>query len=153
MGKTKKHASLAQKRRNQERLNNQDLNLADEMQSYAMVVKKLGDRRFQCKCSDGKTRICKIRGKFRGRLVIQVHDILLLSLRSEEGESGSKDEFEKADILQKYRPEEVHELKKLGEFSERDFQLEPGEELGTVEAAVDDDGGGIVWTQEDIETL
>jgi translation initiation factor 1A len=140
MGKTKKHASLAQKRRNQERLNNAELVLKDEMQAYAMVTKNLGDRRFKCKCSDGQERQCKIRGKFRGRLFIQLHDILLISLRA--------DQPEKADIIQKYRPEEVHELKKLGEFSDRDFQLE-----GTETPEADGETGDIVWTTEVIDAV
>lgn len=141
MGKTKKHASLTQKKRNQERLKNTELITADEMQTYGMVLRALGDRRFLCMCSDGKQRQCKIRGKFKGRLFIVVHDILLISLR--------EDEPEKADIIQKYRPEEVHELKKLGEFTDRDFQVE-GEEA-VVENVEDD--GGIIWTNEEIDKV
>jgi translation initiation factor 1A len=137
MGKTKKHASMAQKKRNQERLNNAELILKDDMQCYAMVLATLGDRRFKCKCSDGKERLCKIRGKFRGRLYIQLHDILLVSLREEEPE--------KADIIQKYQPQEVHELKKLGQFTDKDFQLE-GEENNEK-----DDPAGIIWTNENID--
>ena len=140
MGKTKKHSSMAQKKRNQERLKNTELITADEMQTYGMVLRALGDRRFLCKCSDGKERQCKIRGKFKGRLFVQVHDVLLISLR--------EDEPEKADIIQKYRPEEVHELKKLGEFTDRDFQVE-GEENDVQQ----DDDGGIVWTNEDIDKV
>jgi translation initiation factor 1A len=140
MGKTKKHASMAQKRRNQERLNNAELVLKDEMQTYGMVLRALGDRRFHCKCADGKERQCKIRGKFRGRLYIQLHDILLISLRA--------DEPDKADIIQKYRPEEVHELKKLGEFTDRDFAIEGDE---TAAAPVED--GDVVWTNEEIDDI
>lgn len=140
MGKTKKHASMAQKKRNQERLKNTELITADDMQTYGMVLRALGDRRFLCMCSDGKERQCKIRGKFKGRLFIAIHDVLLISLR--------EDEPEKADIIQKYRPEEVHELKKLGEFTDRDFQVE-GEENEVVQ----DDDGGIVWTNEEIDKV
>ena len=140
MGKTKKHASMAQKKRNQERLKNTELITADDMQTYGMVLRALGDRRFLCMCSDGKERQCKIRGKFKGRLFVAIHDVLLISLR--------EDEPEKADIIQKYRPEEVHELKKLGEFTDRDFQVE-GEEN---EVQPDDDGG-IVWTNEEIDKV
>jgi translation initiation factor 1A len=137
MGKTKKHASMAQKKRNQERLNNAELIFKDDMQCYGMVLATLGDRRFTCTCSDGKERLCKIRGKFRGRLYIQLHDILLISLREEEPE--------KADIIQKYQPQEVHELKKHGEFTDKDFQIEPEDNLAK-ESAED-----IVWTNEDID--
>jgi translation initiation factor 1A len=142
MGKTKKHASMAQKRRNQERLNNAELVLKDEMQTYGMVLRALGDRRFLCKCSDGKERTCKIRGKFRGRLYIQLHDILLISLRP--------DEPDKADIIQKYRPEEVHELKKIGEFTDRDFAVE-GEDAVVTPLPVED--VDVVWTNEEIDDI
>lgn len=131
---------MAQKKRNQERLKNTELITADDMQTYGMVLRALGDRRFLCMCSDGKERQCKIRGKFKGRLFIAIHDVLLISLR--------EDEPEKADIIQKYRPEEVHELKKLGEFTDRDFQVE-GEENEVVQ----DDDGGIVWTNEEIDKV
>lgn len=141
MGKTKKHASMAQKKRNMERMKNSELVVRDDMQTYGMVTRALGDRRFHCICSDGKERQCKIRGKFRGRLFVQLHDILLISLR--------EDEPDKADIIQKYRPEEVHELKKMGEFTDRDFQIE-GEEGVTVGP---DDDGVIVWTNDDIDKI
>ena len=140
MGKTKKHASMAQKKRNQERLKSTELITADEMQTYGVVLRALGDRRFQCMCKDGKERQCKIRGKFKGRLFVQIHDILLISLR--------EDEPEKADIIQKYRPDEVHELKKMGEFTDRDFQLE-----GDDTVLQQDDDGTIVWTTEDIDKI
>ena len=130
---------MTQKKRNQRRLNSPELVLADEMQTYGMVLQALGDRRFRCKCSDGVERQCKIRGKFRGRLYVQVHDILLISLR--------EDEDDKADIIQKYKPEEVHELKKLGEFTDKDFAVE-GDEMV---AAPDD--GAIVWTTEAIDKV
>jgi translation initiation factor 1A len=142
MGKTKKHASMAQKRRSQERLNNPVLMLKEEMQTYGMNLRALGDRRFLCKCSDGRERTCKIRGKFRGRLYIQLHDILLISLRP--------DELDKADIIQKYRPEEVHELKKLGEFTDRDFAIE-GDDVAVTPIQPDDTD--VVWTNEGIDDI
>ena len=119
MGKTKKHASVTQKKKNNERLKNNELIVAeDEMQTYAMVTKALGDRRFQCQCKD---------------------DILLISLR--------EDDDEKADIIQKYRPEEIHELKKMGEFEDRDFNTEDDEIQNTV--LVED----VVWTNDEIDKI
>jgi translation initiation factor 1A len=142
MDKTKKHTSSAQKRRNQERFGNAELVLKDEMQTYGMVLRALGDRRFQCKCSDGRERTCKICGKLRRRLSVQLHDILLISLRP--------DEENKADIIQKYQPEEVHELKKLGEFTDRDFAVE-GEDLDATQVPVDD--LDVIWTNDEIDDI
>lgn len=132
---------MSQKKRNQARLNNAELVLAEEMQTYGMVTKSLGDRRFLCKCSDGPMRQCKIRGKFRGRLYVQLHDILLISLR--------EDEDDKADIIQKYRPEEVAELKKQGEFTDKSFAIADGDD----QMAAPAEDGDIVWTNEDIDNV
>jgi hypothetical protein len=60
------------------------------------------------------------------------------------------DEPDKADIIQKYRPEEVHELKKLGEFTERDFAVE-GEDAAAAQGPVDD--LDVVWTNEEIDDI
>ena len=142
MGKTKKHASMTQKKKNQERMKSTELVLAEEMQTYGCVTRALGDRRFECQCKDGQLRQCKIRGKFRGRLFVSVHDILLISLRENEDEKDKK-----ADIIAKYRPDEIHELKKLGEFTDKDFTIE-----GETEVAADTEGL-IVWTAEDINNI
>ena len=141
MGKSK-HATLTQRKKNQERLKSSELVTADEMQVYGMVTRSLGDKRFECICNDHVTRQCKIRGKFRGRLFVNVHDILLISLREEEDD--------KADIIQKYSPDEVHELQKMGEFTDRDFQTETDEAEG---GPAPNDDGLIVWTTEDIDKV
>ena len=142
MGKSK-HATLSQKKKNQERLKSTELITADEMQVYGLVTRSLGDKRFECACSDGKTRICKIRGKFRGRLFVNLHEILLISLREEEDD--------KADIIHKYSPDEIHELKKMGEFKESDFNTEnDGPEASPTPGG---DEPVIVWTNGDIEKV
>lgn len=140
MGKSK-HATLTQRKKNQERMQNTELVTADEMQVYAMVLRSLGDKRFECMCNDHKTRICKIRGKFRGRLFVYQGDMLLISLREEDND--------KADIIQKYTPDEVKMLKKMGEFEDRDFMTE--EEAENTPAAQQD--GLIVWTKEDVDKI
>jgi len=154
MGKTKKHASMAQKKRNQARLNSGPLVLKDTMQTYGMVIRSLGDRRFHCMCCDGVERQCKIRGKLRGRLYLQIHGIVLISLREELEDAPRRDDiggvkkYAKADILQRYQVEQVHELKRLGEFTDHDFAMEGDEQTVTR-----DEGGDIIWTKEDIEAV
>lgn len=137
----KGHASATQKKRNQQRLQAQELITKEEMQVYGLVMKVLGDRRYRCRCDDGKERICKTRGKLGGRLFVNAGDIMLISLREEDDTKG--------DIIQKYSPDEIHELKKMGEFTDKTFQAED-----------DDDGIGAVpddnminWTNEDIDKV
>jgi translation initiation factor 1A len=47
----------------------------------ARISKVLGDCRFECECSDGTTRIGKIRGVLRGRMFVHVGDTVIASLR------------------------------------------------------------------------
>jgi initiation factor 1A len=57
----------------------------DGSQTYARVLRMLGDRRVLCFCNDGNERICKIRGLLckRGpsRQFIEVGDIVCVSFR------------------------------------------------------------------------
>ncbi|EAY01256.1 Eukaryotic initiation factor 1A family protein [Trichomonas vaginalis G3] len=139
MGKSK-HATLTQRKKNQERMASTELILAEEMQVYGQVARSLGDKRFECICNDHKVRICKVRGKFRGRLFINQGDYLLIALREEEDD--------KADIIHKYTTDEAHELFKMGEVNERDFTTQTEES-----AQGGDDNGVIVWTKEDVDNI
>ena len=87
-----------------------NLTLKDMEQEYAQVIRALGNRRFECLCFDGFTRICHLRGNIRKRAYTWVNadDIVLIAIR--EFEAG------KADILQKYSPDEVRQLRKMGEI-------------------------------------
>merc|ERR1719461_613168 len=57
-------------------------------------------------CFDGKERLCNIRGKMRKKVWIGVGDIVLLGLRDFQDE--------KADVIQKYKPDEARRLKAQG---------------------------------------
>lgn len=88
-----------------------ELVLKSDNQEYAQVTKLLGNCRLECKCIDGKTRLCHIRGTMtKKKIWILVNDLILVSIR----------EFEdsKCDALYKYTPKEVNRLKKLGEIPE-----------------------------------
>jgi translation initiation factor 1A len=70
----------------------------EEGQDYARVVRLLGDRRAECFCNDGVTRI----GKFRGGICkgptkqkIETGDIILVSLRDFESDSKACDVLSK----------------------------------------------------------
>merc|ERR1712167_367496 len=66
----------------------------------------LGNGRVEAQCFDGKTRLAHIRGKMRRRVWINAGDIILLGLRDFQDD--------KADVLVKYKADEVSQLKKMG---------------------------------------
>ena len=71
---------------------------------YGIALKAAGDRRFTVECTDGKTRLCHIRGKMRKRCWVNVDDLVLVSLREFQSD--------KADIVHKYDPQQALQLKK-----------------------------------------
>lgn len=81
---------------------------AEQDQIYGRVEKILGDMRCSVVCKDGQTRICKIRGKMRRRVWINMGDIVLICLRDFQDD--------KADIIHKYTGGEAIILKEQGEF-------------------------------------
>lgn len=83
-----------------------ELDLKEEGQEYAQVTKMLGNGRIRCFCFDGKERLCNIRGKMRRRVWITVSDIILVGLRDYQDD--------KADVIQKYNPDEARRLKAQG---------------------------------------
>lgn len=76
-------------------------------QSYAKVLKPLGNCRFMCMCYiDGKERVCKVRGSMRNRKkkYVNINDIILITLRDFDKED------DKADIIHVYPQEHIHLL-------------------------------------------
>merc|ERR1711997_43428 len=61
-------------------------------------------------CFDGVKRLCHIRGKMRKKVWVAQGDIVLIGLR--DYQDG------KADVIQKYMPDEARNLKSYGEFPE-----------------------------------
>ena len=72
---------------------------------YAQVTKNMGNGMCHVICQDGKTRLCIIRGKFRGRgkrdNTITNGKWILIGLR--EYESERKDKLENCDLLEVYQ--------------------------------------------------
>ena len=82
-------------------------------QEYAQIVKMLGNGRCDTYCFDGVRRLCHIRGKMRKRIWINVGDIVLIGKRDFQDK--------KADIIQKYFPDEAKNLKDYGELPSNIF--------------------------------
>ena len=105
------------------------LQLREEGESYGKVLKMLGGSRLSCECYDYDEkksefkrveRVCTIRGNMRKRVWIKPDDIVLVSLRefvSNENQGSKKD---RGDVIWKYKPEEVHELKRKDQLPKFD---------------------------------
>ena len=89
----------------------------DECELYAQVTALLGNGMCHVICIDGKTRLCHIRGKFRGRgkrdNFIGRGTWLLVGLRDwESGESKeAKGKLQNCDLLEVYRDLDKDRLK------------------------------------------
>lgn len=98
------------------------LEVAEDQQVYGLVVKVLGDKRYEVDCSDKKTRICHSRGKLKKQR-IDKNDYVLVSLREDqetvEYEEGVR---LKADIILKYNEDEKIQLLKEGHITEDSFK-------------------------------
>lgn len=81
----------------------------DGTQAYGIVTKLLGNGRMQVKLEDAGEATCKVRGSMRKREWVNLNDWVLVAFR-DFGDSH--------DIIRRYSPEEVHQLKYLGEIVE-----------------------------------
>jgi translation initiation factor 1A len=77
-------------------------------QQIARVLKPLGNRFMSCYCNDAKIRVCRVRGKLRGRDFVEKGDVVLISLRTFETDGDDMT----GDILAKYPHESLSSLKK-----------------------------------------
>jgi len=87
----------------------------DDYEMYAQVTKNLGNGMCHVICSDGKSRLCHIRGKFRGRgkrdNMIGLGSWILAGLREwEVGKDDSK-KLENCDLLEVYSEYDKEKLK------------------------------------------
>lgn len=83
-----------------------------EGQQIARAIKLLGNRNILCYCNDNKMRVSHICGKMRGRVFVDVGDVVLISLRDFELGANKKSEDLTGDIIAKYPYECLTRLKK-----------------------------------------
>lgn len=80
---------------------------------YALVTKLFGQGMCEVKCNDGKSRLCVIRNKFRGRNklnnVVTIDSKVLVGLRDWEVVKEGK--LQKCDLLEVYSMQDVINLK------------------------------------------
>lgn len=88
----------------------------DPLEQYAFIVKRLGGEFCHVKCQDGQTRLCIIRGKFRGGRgkkdsFINNDSWVLIGIRDWETKNEKSDKLEKCDLLEVYRETDKMKLK------------------------------------------
>jgi translation initiation factor 1A len=72
-----------------------------------MVEEMLGGGRFRINCSDKKTRMCRVSGKFKRKQWIRPGDVVLVRPWVVESD-------EKGDVIWKYRRAEIDWIRKRG---------------------------------------
>lgn len=80
-------------------------------QTLGIIEQRLGGSRMRVRCFDGKTRICRVPGKFKKKLWIREGDLLLI----EPWEFGGD---EKGEVIFKYRKTQIDFLRKRGYLKE-----------------------------------
>ena len=78
---------------------------------FGTLDQRLGGSRMRVRCTDGKSRICRIPGRLKRKLWVREGDLVLV----EPWEHGGD---EKGDILFKYRQTQINWLKKNGYLKE-----------------------------------
>ena len=70
------------------------------------IIQRYGGNRMEVLATDGKTRNCRVPGKYKRQLWLRPRDIILIKPWELDSEKG--------DIIYKYKPNEVTQLKKKG---------------------------------------
>lgn len=83
--------------------------------TYGQIIRAYGSGRFDIACADSINRIGKLRGKFIRKVWIRANDIVLVSLRGEDG---------KCDIIHKYHDYEIKQLKESNLIPENFQEVE-----------------------------
>lgn len=115
--------------KNENESEKRELVFKEHGQEYAQVLKLLGNGRLEAQCFDGVKRLCHIRGKLRKKVWINQGDIILIGLRDYQDS--------KADVIQKYNPDEARNLKAYKELPEsakiNDAQIDDDNDLDGIE--------------------
>ena len=75
-------------------------------EKVGIIIQRLGGNRMEVSCSDGKTRNCRVPGKYKRALWLRPKDFVLIVPWSFDDSKG--------DIIYKYTPTSVNQLRKAG---------------------------------------
>lgn len=130
--------------------------LWDEGQMPGRILKVLGDRNMMVYCNDNLERVCHIRGGLRKKnCMIEVGDVVLLSIRSEGMRASEGVSQLKGDILDKFARETHRALKKDDKINARLFvsveQMDAKQRADKEDMGEEDLGGFIIEHGSDTE--
>jgi translation initiation factor 1A len=79
-------------------------------EKIGVVAQRYGGNRMEVQCTDGKTRNCRVPGRFKRSLWLRPRDVILVQVWPDDDEKG--------DIIFKYNPGAVNQLRKRGLLKE-----------------------------------
>ncbi len=102
--------------------------VADDKQTYARIVKKLGDKRFLIILHNGTKKVMgRARGGLHGWHNLKEHDVVLVSSRDFRSSDAEVFVQEVYDIINMYSADDVRKLKRIGKITDPaflDFSME-----------------------------
>ena len=137
--KNKKGGNKARGQKSMKINQKRELEVCDNpLNEYGQVLAGLGDRRLSVMCwnqhtKTKTTRVCHIRGSMK-RCRMNPGDWIMVSLREDETNQNN------ADIVHKYFPEELEELREMGEIPEDFGSASLAKEDGDSDEDLVDDG-------------
>ncbi|MFC1455036.1 translation initiation factor eIF-1A [Candidatus Undinarchaeota archaeon] len=94
------------------------LKLPREGEQFGVVEEIMGGSRLKVRSEDGKTRICRIRGKMRKKFWIRLNDIVII--KSWDFQTVD----DKADVMWRYTPTQSGRLRREGRLNKLDKKPE-----------------------------
>ena len=96
--------------------------VADDNQTYARIVKKLGDKRFLIILHNGTKKVMgRARGGLHGWHNLKEHDVVLVSSRDFRSSDAEVFIQEVYDIINMYSTDDVRKLKRIGKITDPFF--------------------------------
>jgi len=96
--------------------------VADDNQTYARIVKKLGDKRFLIILHNGTKKVMgRARGGLHGWHNLKEHDVVLVSSRDFRSSDAEVFVQEVYDIINMYSADDVRKLKRIGKITDPAF--------------------------------
>jgi hypothetical protein len=96
--------------------------VADDNQTYARIVKKLGDKRFLIVLHNGTKKVLgRARGGLHGWHNLKEHDVVLVSSRDFRSSDAEVFVQEVYDIINMYSADDVRKLKRIGKITDPAF--------------------------------
>jgi len=96
--------------------------VADDNQTYARIVKKLGDKRFLIIIHNSTKKVMgRARGGLHGWHNLKEHDVVLVSSRDFRSSDSEMSVQETYDIINMYSADDVRKLKRIGKITDPSF--------------------------------